>query len=76
MEQEFTFTSVLEREGLLFMSTDNDAFVVVDPASQTIVQSIRLENEESPKTAEELEAEAAAAAAAAEAAATADAAPF
>lgn len=66
MEQEFTFTSVLEREGLLFMSTDNDAFVVVDPASGTIVQSIRLDKEELPKTAEEIEAEATAAAAAAD----------
>ena len=64
MEQEFTFTSVLEREGLLFMSTDNDAFVVVDPVSGTIVQSIRLDKE--PKSADEIEAEAAAAAAAAD----------
>ena len=65
-EQEFTFTSVLEREGLLFMSTDSGAFVVMDPEDNSILQSIRLVEEEAPKTAEQLEAEAAAAAAAAD----------
>lgn len=56
-EQEFTYTSIMEREGLLFMCTDNGAFVIMDPEDNSIVQSIRLEEEELPKTAEQIEAE-------------------
>lgn len=65
-EQEYTYTSIMEREGLLFMSTDNGAFVIMDPDNNSIVQSIRLEEEELPKTAEQIEAEEAAKIAAAD----------
>lgn len=65
-EQEFTYTSIVEREGLLFMCTDNGAFVIMNPDDNSIVQSIRLEEEELPKTTEQIEAEEAAKAAAAD----------
>ena len=66
VEQAHGNTSIIESQGLLFMATDHDAFVVVEANDGKIVQSIVLEEPPPVKTAEELAAEAEAAAAAAD----------
>ena len=60
-EQAHGGTSLLEMEGLLFMTTDSDAFVVIDPIDGKIIRSVMLEEPPQPVDAV---AEAAAAAAA------------
>ena len=63
-ELAYNSTGLQAVEGLLFTTTDSTAFIVIDPATGKIVQSVLLEEEEAEKTPEQLAEEAAAAEAA------------